>query len=330
MIAPCIGLTLGDPGGVGPEIVIKAAAVFRGIYPDLALIIIGDAGLLGAEIESLGIDPGAAEYPGPDAVAGIYVHHVPSGLKRTVKGRPDAENGAASFRFFEEAVEMARSGEIGAMVTAPVAKSSWHMAGIPWRGHTEYLAKFYPTALMTFWSERLKVALFSHHLPLAEAIGLVKRDKLTAFLENLDRSLARGASRPREFLVAGLNPHAGEDGVLGREEKDEITPALDKAREAGLSVSGPYPPDTVFLKALDDPGAMVVALYHDQGLIGFKLLSFVSGVNATLGLPYVRTSPDHGTAFDIAGRGVADESSMLAAIDLAVNLSGLSGGAGVV
>jgi len=321
-----IGLTLGDPGGVGPEIVIKTAAKFQSLHSRPVLIIFGDGNLIQAEAAGLGIKLETQDYPSSGMPeAGVYIFHIPAGTKKVIKGVARKENGAASFRFFEEAVRSAGRGELEAVVTAPIAKSAWGLAGLPWRGHTEYLSHLYPGAIMTFWSDRLRVALFTHHMPLAQAVREIKRDKLVGFLENLDRSLSRSSSRPKEFAVAGLNPHAGEEGLLGREEIEEVIPALEKARLSGIPVSGPYPPDTVFLKALDNPDVLVVALYHDQGLIGFKLVSFASGVNATFGLPFVRTSPDHGTAFDIAGRGLADESSFKAAVELAVELSGKTG-----
>jgi 4-hydroxythreonine-4-phosphate dehydrogenase len=207
------------------------------------------------------------------------------------------------------------------MVTAPVSKAGWHLAGVPWRGHTEYLEHFYPGAVMSFWSDRLRVALLSHHVPLREALTKVRKDALLGYFRVLHQSAGRVPAGPREFLVPGLNPHAGENGLLGGEEEREIRPAVDAARAEGIDVSGPYPPDTVFRMALGRPERMVAALYHDQGLIAFKLESFETGVNATLGLPFVRTSPDHGTAFDIAGKGLADPRSMMEAIRLAVRFT---------
>jgi 4-hydroxythreonine-4-phosphate dehydrogenase len=174
---------------------------------------------------------------------------------------------------------------------------------------------------MTFWSDRLKVALFSHHRPLSEAVAAVRKDALLAFFRTLHRALGRVPGGPFRLLAAGLNPHAGEDGTLGREEIGEIGPAVAAAAAEGIPVSGPFPPDAVFLKALGKADAVVAALYHDQGLIAFKMAAFATGVNATLGLPFVRTSPDHGTAFDIAGRGVADPRSMGEAVRLAAAFS---------
>lgn len=321
-----IGLSLGDPGGVGPEIAMKVASSWRSEYPRHSLVIFGDRGIIKNESKTLGVQLAFEDFPSSGQPGpGVYIKHVPCSIDKVLMGGPCAENGAASFRFFEEAVDWARAGRGRAVVTAPISKLAWSLAGIRWRGHTEYLAESYPAAVMSFWSDRLKVALFTHHIPLSEAVLKVKKDGLFDFMAGLDRSLDGSPARPKEFLVAGLNPHAGEDGVLGREEIEEIIPAMDKAKSAGVLVSGPYPPDTVFLKALDDPEKMVIALYHDQGLIGFKLVSFASGVNATIGLPFIRTSPDHGTAFDIAGKGIADESSLKAAIKLAVELTGTEG-----
>ncbi|HSA96549.1 MAG TPA: 4-hydroxythreonine-4-phosphate dehydrogenase PdxA, partial [Acidobacteriota bacterium] len=219
------------------------------------------------------------------------------------------------------AVAEARSGRLQAIVTAPVSKAAWALAGLPYRGHTDYLAALYPGAVMTFWSERLRVALFSHHQPLKEAVAEVRKERLLEFFRSLDRGLRRVPGGPYRLLVAGLNPHAGEDGGLGREEIEEIGPAVREAAAEGIPASGPFPPDVVFRKALGQPDAVVAALYHDQGLIAFKLEAFATGVNATLGLPFVRTSPDHGTAFDIAGRGLADPRSMGEAIRLAAAFS---------
>lgn len=215
----------------------------------------------------------------------------------------------------------ARDDLLDAVVTAPVSKAAWRLAGIPWRGHTDYLERDYPGAVMSFWSERLRVALLSHHLPLSEALGKVRKSNLIDFFRTLHRSLEKAPGGPFDILVAGLNPHAGEDGALGSEEDEEIRPAVETASREGIPISGPYPPDTVFLRARARGNTVVAALYHDQGLIGFKLEAFTSGVNVTLGLPFVRTSPDHGTAFDIAGRGLADPRSMREALILALSFS---------
>ncbi len=321
MTVPRIGLTLGDPGGVGAEVALKALAR-GGLPPDAEIVLFGDGRLAAEEARSLSLPFDFEPWPGHGpARPGIFLRDVAApGADRT-RHRPDAANGEASFRFFEAAVAAVREGSLDAVVTAPVSKAGWGLAGLAWRGHTEFLESRFPGAIMSFWSPRLRVALLSHHLPLAAALGRVRRDTLLAFFRALQRSLARLEGGPREILVPGLNPHAGEGGFLGREEEAEIGPAVQAARAEGIEASGPYPPDTVFLRALDRPGTIVAALYHDQGLIPFKLEGFEMGVNATLGLPFVRTSPDHGTAFDIAGTGAADPRSMGEAVRLAARFS---------
>jgi Pyridoxal phosphate biosynthesis protein len=178
---------------------------------------------------------------------------------------------------------------------------------------------------MSFWSERLRLALFTHHLPLKEAIDRLRKESLIKFLLNLDRSLKSWNLGIKEILICGLNPHAGEAGIMGMEEQKDVIRALIEGRNRKLNLIGPFPPDTIFLQAVDRPDRLVVCLYHDQGLIPFKLLSFQSGVNLTLGLPFIRTSPDHGTAFDLAGKGLASYSSLKAALWLAWKASRVLG-----
>lgn len=321
MTVPRIGVTLGDPAGVGPEVVVKTLSRLPSL-PPAAYVLFADARVVAAAERTFGVHLDAREgLPEGPGEPGLFLSHIPAAPGAESAGRVTAQGGEASFRFFEAAVAEARNGRLEAMVTAPVSKAAWTLAGLPFRGHTEYLERFYPGAIMSFWSDRLKVALFTHHRPLREAVGAVRKDGLADFLRRLDGALGRTPGGPFDLLVAGLNPHAGEDGSLGREEKEEVGPAVDAARRDGIRVQGPFPPDTVFLRALGKPRTVVVALYHDQGLIAFKLEAFASGVNATLGLPFVRTSPDHGTAFDIAGKGVADTRSMEGAVRLAAAFS---------
>ncbi len=311
MSLPRIGITLGDPGGIGPEIVIRSLANLS-LIPDANYTIYGSSSVLEAEERSLDIELDRKK------ISVREVGQLPSVVK---KGTVDKDNGAAAFLYFKEVVAAARAGEIKAVVTAPISKLCWRLGGIRWRGHTEYLAQFYPEAVMTFWSEKMKVALFSHHLSLKKAIGRVRKKNLAAFFRILGESVAEARPGTYEFLVAGLNPHAGEDGLLGGEEREEIIPAIKEAKAAGLNISGPYPPDGVFRNAFGHPERVVIALYHDQGLIAFKLAAFGTGVNVTLGMPFIRTSPDHGPAFDIAGKKLADARSMIEAIRLAGELS---------
>jgi 4-hydroxythreonine-4-phosphate dehydrogenase len=322
MTLPAIGISLGDPGGIGPEVVLKALAT-PSLLPEARFVVFGGRRVWDAERAALGLRLEAPIHEGDTVppAPGLFFNDIGAMPGDFVRGRASGENGKSSFLAFEKAVEWAGKGVLDALVTAPISKTAWRLAGLPWRGHTEYLDSLYPGAIMTFWSERLRVALLSHHLPLREAIERVKKGTLLGFFRNLHQSLGRTKSGVRELLVAGLNPHAGEDGFLGTEEEDEIRPAVEEARQEGLAISGPFPPDTIFLKAIDCPEKMVIALYHDQGLIGFKLKAFETGVNATLGMPFIRTSPDHGTAYDIAGKGAADPRSLIAAIRMAVELS---------
>ena len=233
------------------------------------------------------------------------------------RGTPTALNGKASFAYVTQAVDFARQGRLQAVVTAPISKHSWQLAGIPWAGHTVYLEHYYPGAIMSFFSDRLNIALYTHHLPLREALQKIRSQPLQEFLMRLYGQVRPFLGEKCQLLLSGLNPHAGESGMLGTEEIDEIIPALQAAQRQGVPISGPHPPDIICRMALDRPHTLGVSLYHDQGLIAFKLISFDSGVNVTLGLPFVRTSPDHGTAFDIAGRDLADAGSMIAAVQLA-------------
>ena len=321
MTVPRIGVTAGDPGGVGPEVAVRALARAEAL-PPAAFILFADPRVVEAEERRLGVRLEAPAWrPGSPAEAGVRLAAVPVAGEVPESGRLSAAGGEASFRAFEAAVAEARAGRLEAVVTAPVSKAAWALAGHAFNGHTDYLGRLYPGAVMAFWSERLKVALLTHHRSLLEAVAAVRREGILAFLRSLHRSLERFPGGPYRLLAAGLNPHAGEDGALGREEEEEIRPAVEAAAAEGIPVTGPFPPDTVFLRARGRRDAVVVALYHDQGLIPFKLEAFADGVNVTLGLPFVRTSPDHGTAFDIAGRGVADARSMEEALRLAAALS---------
>lgn len=235
-----------------------------------------------------------------------------------------------SFQYVKTGVELALTQKVAALVTAPISKEKWLNAGIEYKGHTEYLAESAGVKdySMFFWSENMKVSLFTIHIPLKEIFKFIKKREIVRFIRSLDRELTKLFKQKFTFLISGLNPHAGEEGFLGREEIEEIIPAIEALREEGASnpeqaihIEGPVPPDIVFLKARNRKDAVVVSWYHDQGLIPFKLFNIHAGVNMTLGLPYIRTSPDHGTAYDIAGKNIADPSSMTAAIKLAETLA---------
>lgn len=306
MAPPKIGISLGDPGGIGPEVIVKALST---PLPKAEYILFGSRDIIKREQNHLGRDINVS-FDEETAV-------MPAGAP---KGSPSSENGKMSFACFKRCVESARKGFIQAVVTAPVSKESWGLAGIPWSGHTDYLHSLFPKAIMAFWSDPLKVVLFSHHVSLKNAVEMVKKEPLIQFLLTLREQILRFEQQPFAFLMAGLNPHAGESGLLGKEEVNVISPAVRAAQKRGMPIQGPFPPDVVFRKALNKKNTIVVSLYHDQGCIPFKLEAFESGVNVTLGLPFFRTSPDHGTAFDIAGQGKAEPESMISALKLAVSL----------
>ena len=285
---PRIAITAGDPAGIGPEIAAKAAA-------DPRVLSICEPVVYGAGQEA-----------------------------QFAPGVLSAEAGRAAHDAIASAVADAVAGRVAGVATAPVNKLAFARAGLPWKGHTDLLAHLTgsPRVAMMFWSERLKVVLATAHVPLSDVPRLVTPEGLTAVIELTARELPRfGVTSPR-IALAGLNPHVGEEGLLGSEEERVLKPVVAAMRTSGIDISGPHPGDTVFVRAVRGEFDCVVACYHDQGLIPVKLLAFGESVNVTLGLPIVRTSVDHGTAFDIAGKGVADPSSMIAATVLAARLAG--------
>ena len=287
---PVIAITAGDPSGIGPEIAVKAIR-----------------------------DPRVVAVCRPV----IYGPHTADDLAPFPVGRVDATSARAAYQAIVQATEDALAGRVAAIATAPINKEAFAAAGFEWRGHTDLLAHLCGVndVVMMFWSDRLRVVLATVHVPLAAVARELTRDRLLAVLRTTAASLPRfGVPAPR-LAVAGLNPHAGEHGLLGEEEQTVITPAIDLARAEGLDVRGPFPADTLFVRAARGEFDVVVAAYHDQGLVPVKLLAFGRAVNVTLGLPIVRTSVDHGTAFDIARRGVADEGSLVEAILLAARLT---------
>ena len=319
MSLPKIGISLGDPAGIGPEIILKALSSPRDL-PRAHYILFGSLAAIQREPEAPLKIESFQEFSDPSEtkISLVEVDTFPLSLKT---GLPQKKSGFLSFRYFEEAVKQVKEGRIDALVTAPISKQAWSMAGIHWPGHTEYLSQMYPKVIMSFWSEKLRVALFSHHVSLRKALERIERNSLFHFFLRLYDSLPAQEYAGLKFLVAGLNPHAGEHGLIGSEEDNEIAPAIKDAQAKGINIQGPFPPDVVFRMAKNQARTIVIALYHDQGLIPFKLESFEDGVNVSLGLPFVRTSPDHGTAFDIAGKGKANPKSMIEAINLANRLS---------
>jgi 4-hydroxythreonine-4-phosphate dehydrogenase len=289
MPLPVIAVTAGDPSGIGPEIAVKAARHPRVVDVCRAV---------------------------------IYGPHLSDELAAFPVGKVSAESARAAYDAIVRATGDARAGRVQAVVTAPINKAAFAAAGFPWRGHTDLLAHLcgVPEAAMMFWSDRLRVVLATVHIPLAEVPRALTRERLLSTIRLTAESLPRfGVAAPR-LAVAGLNPHAGEGGLLGAEEEATVVPTVTAARSEGIDISGPFPADTIFVRAARGEFDAVVALYHDQGLIPVKLLAFGRAVNVTLGLPIVRTSVDHGTAFDIARQGVADEGSLVEAVLLAARL----------
>jgi len=324
---PRVGITMGDPAGIGPEVVLKAVAedeVRRACVP----VIIGDAQLLAHTARTLdlqcGYDIVRFDEKLPGDIREPVIFHLDNVSGHVEPGIESGTAGKAAAGYIEAAVRLCAAGDVDAIATAPINKRALFLGGYSFPGHTEFLAQLTSTEeyAMAFVASNLRVVLISTHVPLAEAIRLVERDRIVRVARLTDRELRRwGIEKPR-IAVAALNPHGAEGGLFGVEEASEIAPAVEECQRAdGLDVSGPFSADTVFLRASRGEFDAVVACYHDQAMIPVKCLSFGEAVNVTLGLPFIRTSVDHGTAFDIAGKGLAEHSSMMAAITLAAELS---------
>ena len=305
-----IAVTTGEPAGIGPEIAVAAAAA-----SPLPTVLLGDRQRLQQAAESAGV-----RWPLPPQVR---VEHFAAAAP-VVAGRLDARNAAYVLRTLDAAIDGCLRGQFRAMATAPVHKGVINDGGVPFTGHTEYLAERTGTrhVVMLLVGGGMRVALATTHLPLARVAGAITAGLLAATLDVLQQDLRTRFGLPKPRLgVAGLNPHAGEGGHLGREEIDVIAPALAAARARGIDAAGPLPADTLFVPAVLSRFDAVLAMFHDQGLPVLKHASFGHGVNVTLGLPIVRTSVDHGTALDLAGTGTADAGSMKAALALADQLA---------
>jgi 4-hydroxythreonine-4-phosphate dehydrogenase len=287
LMRPRVAITVGDPAGIGPEIASRAAA---------------DARVLAA------CEP---------------VIYAPPPVQAFAAGQLSADAGRAAFDLIVRAVDDAMAGVVSAIATAPINKEAFRLAGITWAGHTDLLAHLTGAdhVAMMFYADALRVVLATVHIALSEVPRALTRKLLTDTIALTARELPKFDKITPRIGVAGLNPHAGEHGLFGREDMEVISPAIEESRAAGIDVSGPFPADTVFLRAARGEFDVVVACYHDQGLIPVKLLAFGQAVNVTIGLPIIRTSVDHGTAFDIAGKGVADPGSMIAAVLLAARLA---------
>lgn len=325
---PLVGITMGDPAGIGPEVIAKA-------YPDVCdssrPIVIGDADVLSDAIDicnaSLSVEP-------VDTVADarFNANRIPvldlDNVDRLVHGEVREEYGAASLAYIERAIELAKADTIDAITTAPINKQATKLAGSDYAGHTGMLADYTDTKnySMMLVEDELRVTHVSTHVSLREACDLVTTENVLDTICLSDEALRDLGIESPSVGVAGLNPHASDGGLLGEEDEAEIEPAVERARERGIDVTGPESPDTVYVRAARGEFDCVVSMYHDEGHIPIKMLGFasddaVSGVNVTIGLPIVRTSVDHGTAFDIAGDGIASERSLVDAAEIAVEMT---------
>jgi len=325
---------MGDPAGIGPEVVLKAVAEDE-VRQSCVPIIIGDAQMLAHNARTLDLQCGYEIIRRGESLPKNFNHpliyHLDNSNGYLEPGIESGAAGRAAAGYIEAAVELCAAGSIDAIATAPINKRALFLGGYSFPGHTEFLAYLTGTEdyAMGFIAANLRVVLLSTHVPLSEAIRLVTRERIEDIIRLADRELRRwGIERPR-IVVAALNPHGAEGGLFGIEEVSEMVPAIDACRTYdGIDVSGPFSADTVFLRASRGEFDAVVACYHDQAMIPVKCLSFGEAVNVTLGLPFIRTSVDHGTAFDIAGKGIAEHSSMVAAIKLAAELSLRAGESG--
>jgi 4-hydroxythreonine-4-phosphate dehydrogenase len=327
MDAPLIAVTMGDPAGIGPEIVARTFAD-PGFGDEGGALVVGDSAMLERAVRLLGLplgvnaihEPEEAGFE-PGAVDVLAVGELPDDLPF---GELDARAGDAAFRYVEKATELASAGGVGAIATAPLNKEAMHLAGHRYPGHTEILANLTGTEdyAMMLVTDELRVIHISTHVSLREAIERVRPERELAVIRLAHGSMQKLGVEEPKVAVAGLNPHAGENALFGTEDAERIAPAIEEAREEGIEASGPYPPDTVLMRARRGAFDIVVVQYHDQGHIPVKLMGFDTGVNVTVGLPFFRTSVDHGTAFDTAGTGEADHASMRAAINLARRLAG--------
>ncbi len=323
---PILAITMGDPAGIGPEVILKALA-HDDLFARCRPLIIGDRRILERAApwvgQSIVIEPVTRPSAGVYDSGTIPVLDLQNASPEACPvGEETGASGAAAVEAVFQACDLAMSGEVDAIVTAPLNKAAMHLAGYDYAGHTELLTERTGAnkVSMLLIGPGLRIVHVSTHVALSEAIARVTPERVGDVIQIAhDACRALGIERPR-IAIAGLNPHASEGGLFGNEERTRIWPAIEAARARRLDVSDPQPPDTVFLRATKGHYDVVVAQYHDQGHIPMKLLAFDSGVNVSYGLPVIRTSVDHGTAFDIAGQGIASETSLLAAIDVALQM----------
>lgn len=324
-----LGITMGCPAGIGPELIIRLFASGKDLFHHgLQAVVIGDGEVLKNCCKTLGLpQPRLVPWqPGtPPGVDGIPVYEV-SSLKDHdyCWGKPSKASGRAMSDYITRAVELAKQDAIDGIVTCPISKASLNAAGHSYPGHTEMLAALSgaPAPVMMMAGTKLRVTLATIHTSFSRVVKQLSIERIYQLIYDTHKALAQdfAISSPR-LAVAALNPHAGEEGLFGNEEEILIAPAISKAQSLGINISGPLPADTVFYQAAQGVFDAVVCMYHDQGLIPFKLLHFEDGVNVTLGLPLVRTSVDHGTAYDIAGKGVANHLSLVEAVKMAALIS---------
>lgn len=328
MSEPTIGITMGDPAGIGPEVIVEGYRELCGVANPL---VIGDADTVEAACGICGSDLGVERIDSP-AEAAFETDRIPvldlDNVGDLERGVVRETYGEAGLEYVERAISLAQSGDIDAMVTAPINKQSTKLAGSDYAGHTGMLADYTGTEnySMMLIEGDLRVTHVSTHVPLREACDLVSEDAVFDTIRVTDEALRDLGVEEPTVAVAGLNPHASDGGLLGDEDGEEIEPAVERAREEGIDVFGPDSPDTVYVQAARGAADCVVSMYHDQGHIPIKMLGFaeggaVSGVNVTIGLPIIRTSVDHGTAFDIAGEGIASEQSLLDAVEVASGMA---------
>lgn len=316
---------MGDPAGIGPEVIIKAFLSGKFTHSFRPLVI-GDKKVMDYYLDLLGIQDIktiAISEPEEWIDGAIPILEQNALIGEWTPGRVSANCGEAAFRYIDRSIELAKANRIDAAVTCPINKEAMKMAGYNYPGHTEIYAEKTATEnfTMMFKLKEVSVVHVTTHCSLREAIDLVKKERVLKNIQLLNNSLkSLGIEKP-DIAVAGLNPHAGENGLFGTEDMEHIVPAIEEAREMGINASGPYPPDTVFMKAFKGEFHGVVAMLHDHGFVALKSLDFEQGVNITVGLPIIRTSVGHGTAFDIAGKNRAGESSLLAAIDAAERMA---------
>lgn len=315
---------MGDAAGIGAEIILKALED-QNLKQICQPIIIGDLSFLRQTAQNLKLNIDFSEINDgfQNDSAKISVFNLNNLTKEFNVGEDSAITGKASAEYIENAVKLWFEKKVDAVATAPISKAAIWMSGYNYPGHTEFLAELTETEdfAMSFFADKLRVVLLSTHISLIEAINLVKKEKLVELIRFSHKELSKLLKKDAKIAVAGLNPHASEGGMFGLEEKNEIIPAIEQCRnEFGIDVSGAFSPDTIFLRAYSGEFDGVIACYHDQATIAVKCLSFGASVNVTLGLPIIRTSVDHGTAYDIAGKNMADASSMKAAIKLAAEL----------